>query len=150
MGRVARFAIVGAVAGAVHVATVTVLVAALGLAPLVANVAGFAIAFGVSYAGQRRWTFGAGDLPHRRSLPRYLAVALGGFALNESLYALLLGFTPLHYIPALVLTVAAAATATYLASRSWAFAPRRSAVRDKHDPAAAPEDGGRRTLEQIG
>ena len=150
MKRIGRFAVIGAAAGGIHVATVAALVATLGLPPLAANVVGFALAFGVSYAGQRRWTFDAADLPHGRSLPRYLAVALGSFALNESLYALLLRFSPLHYVAALVLTIGVAASATYLASRSWAFAPRRGLIRDEHDSTAAPDDHPMRALEKIG
>ena len=84
-GRLPRFLLVGTLAAAVHWATANLLM--LGdMAPLRANVGGFALAFVVSYLGQRHWTFGAGHLAHRHTLPRYLLLACSGFAANEALF----------------------------------------------------------------
>ena len=95
--QVARFAIVGLLAALTHLGVVVALVSAGIAAPLVANVAGFLVAFWVSYAGQRNWTFRATGVAHRRGVPRHFAVAAGSFLLNEGLFWALLRLTPLPY-----------------------------------------------------
>lgn len=121
IAQVSRFALVGVSALMVHWLVVRFLVP-LGLAPLIANVFGFAVAFNVSYFGHRKLTFKAEDQLHRRTLPKFATVALGSFALNEALYAVLLTFTPLRYDIALFIVLGVVAVMTYLLSRFWAFA----------------------------
>ena len=121
IAQVSRFALVGVTALMVHWLVVRLLVP-LGLAPLVANVFGFLVAFNVSYFGHRKLTFKAEQLNHSRTLPKFATVALGSFAINESLYALLLLFTPLRYDIALFIVLGVVAVLTYLFSRFWAFA----------------------------
>ena len=55
--RLMRFGIIGLAAAAIHYWTVVVLVELAGVAPLHANVGGFAVAFWCSYFGHRHWTF---------------------------------------------------------------------------------------------
>ena len=121
IAQVSRFALVGVTALMVHWLVVRSLVP-LGLAPLVANVFGFLVAFNVSYFGHRKLTFKAEQLKHSRTLPKFATVALGSFAINEALYALLLLFTPLRYDIALFIVLGLVAVLTYLFSRFWAFA----------------------------
>lgn len=121
--QLAAFLATGSCAAATHWGSVLLLVEAGGLAPLHANVAGFALAFLVSYGGHRRWTFAATGLAHRVALPRFLLVAVAGLGLNQSLFALLLAATPMSYPLALLLVLAAVATFTFLLSRHWAFLP---------------------------
>lgn len=116
-----RFSGVGIGALLVHWLVVIALVP-LGMAPLLANVVGFMVAFNVSYFGHRHLTFEAIGLQHSQTLPRFAGVALLSFAVNETLYALLLGFTSLGYDLALLLVLATVAALTYLLSRFWAFA----------------------------
>lgn len=117
------FLATGSCAAATHWGCVLLLVEGAGLAPLRANVAGFALAFLVSYGGHRRWTFATTGLAHRVALPRFLLVAAAGLGLNQWLFALLLATTPLPYPLALLLVLAAVAGVTFLLSRHWAFAP---------------------------
>ncbi len=117
--QIARFGVVGVAAMAVHWLVVVALVS-LGLAPLIANVMGFAVAFNVSYLGHRRWTF-ASDAAHSTTLGRFFAVALGSFIINEVLYSLLLRYTHLNYQVALALVLFAVAALTFVLSRYWAF-----------------------------
>lgn len=126
--QLAAFLVTGAGAAATHWAGVLLLVERAGMAPLRANVAGFALAFLVSYGGHRRWTFAATGLAHRVALPRFLLVAMAGLALNQLLFALLLATTPLPYPLALLLVLAAVAALTFVLARHWAFVttPRRS------------------------
>jgi putative flippase GtrA len=117
------FGAVGAGAFLVHFAVVAALVPA-GLAPLVANVLGFLAAFAVSFVGHGRWSFPADGRPVRPALARFAVVAVAGFALNETAYAVLLRATELDYRVALFLVLAGVAGVTWLAGRYWAFAHR--------------------------
>lgn len=118
-GPIVAFGLVGAAAALVHFLVVSLLVP-LGVHPLVANVGAFPVAFGVSFFGHRRWSFPA---RHARpsALPRFFAVAVSSFVANEFLYALLLWFTPLGYREALVIVLILVASATFAASKYWAF-----------------------------
>lgn len=121
MWRLLRFGIAGSLAALVHLALVVALVERAGLSPLQANVAGFGMAFLVSYGGQRYFTFADGGSPHQRALPRFLIVATAGWLLNQSLFALLLACTPLPYPLALGLVLALVAALTFLLARRWVF-----------------------------
>ena len=122
--RIAFFIVVGCAAGAVHFGAVVLLVEWLGVAPLLANVLGWLLAFGVSFTGQSKWTFRSHGTPWAVALPRYFALSLSGFVLNEVGYALLLHWTRLPYDLALGLVLVAVAVMTFLLGSRWAF--RRS------------------------
>ena len=118
------FGLVGIAAVVVHF-TVAAATVPLGVTPLVANVLGFAAAFAVSFVGHGRWSFPARQRRTAVALPRFAAVALGGFALNEALYAVLLRYTALDYRLALLAVLGAVAGVTLVASKHWAFAVDR-------------------------
>lgn len=115
------FGIVGISALIVHFAAVSWLLTPLGIAPLLANVIGFLLAFQVSYHGHRRLTFGATAVPHRQSLPRFFGVACLSFAVNEGLYGILLHKTGLDYRIALLIVLFTVAALTFVLSKLWAF-----------------------------
>ncbi|RQO58530.1 GtrA family protein [Paucibacter sp. KBW04] len=117
------FGAVGASAAAVHFGVVWALVENWGLPALAANVAGFLLAFGVSFAGHHRLSFAAQKATVRESLPRFAAVAVLGFVSNELLYALLLGLG-MEYRLALILVLVGVAAMTWMLSRFWAFRAR--------------------------
>lgn len=125
--RVARFVFVGCAAAATHWIIVVALVSQLGARPLVANVAGWLVAFGVSFTGHHRLTFAGHGAPLRRAVTRFFWVSTIGFAVNETAYALLLGTTGLRYDVLLAIVLLGVAVFTYLLGRHWAFP--RSAVR---------------------
>jgi putative flippase GtrA len=116
----ARFGLVGTAAAAVHMGLVWLLVSQWQVAALVANVLGFLLAFGVSFVGHHRFSFGAQQARARQALPRFALVALLGFGANELLYAMLLR-AGLEYRLALFLVLLAVALMTWLLSRFWAF-----------------------------
>ncbi len=101
------------------------LVSQFQLAALVANVAGFLLAFCVSFLGHHRLTFAAQKSQASQALPRFAAVAVLGFVCNESLYALLLK-AGMEYRLALFLVLLAVAAMTWLLSRYWAFRTREA------------------------
>jgi putative flippase GtrA len=125
--RIGWFVVVGCVAAAVHFGTVVLLVETAGAAPLLANVLGWLLAFAVSFTGQSRLTFRSHGTPWRVALPRFFALSLAGFVLNETGYALLLRWTDLPYDLALACVLLAVAVMTYLLGSSWAF--RRTPAR---------------------
>lgn len=114
------FASVGVTALLLHLLLVSLRVP-LGLAPLLANVLAYLVAFQVSYWGHRLKTFEAGHLPHRQTLPRFFAVASLSFLLNEALYFILLHATALDYRMALLMVLVMVARVTFILSRLWAF-----------------------------
>lgn len=113
-----RFGCAGGLAMLVHFLIVALLVP-IGIHPLAANVAAFAVAFQVSFHAHRGWTFRVS--PTRGQYPKMLAVSLTGFAVNEILYYLLLRTGRIGYRPALLIVLLAVAAGTYFASRLWVF-----------------------------
>lgn len=119
--RLFRFGVVGVCAMGVHWLLAIALIELLHVTPLIANAAGFVVAFQCSYWGHRILTFAAHELPHRQTLPRFLAVALWGLACNLAINAGLLTLFPEHYRLDLVISLIAVAAMTFLLSQRWAF-----------------------------
>ncbi|HEY8051159.1 MAG TPA: GtrA family protein [Ramlibacter sp.] len=120
--RIAWFVAVGCAAAAVHLGTVMLLVSQLHWPPLVANVAGWMVAFCVSFSGHWHLTFPRSGAPLVRAARRFLMVSATGFAINEAMYAVLLHFTgTAWYAVVLFFVLLAVAVMTYLLSSRWAF-----------------------------
>jgi len=119
--RMPFFVAVGCAAGAVHFLVVILLVSHFTLAPLAANVAGWLVAFIVSFTGHRLLTFSANEAPVWRSMRRFFGVSLAGFITNEAMYAALLHLSGLRYDLLLAFVLVAVAVMTYLLSARWAF-----------------------------
>lgn len=117
-----RFAFVGAVAAAVHMGIAVAAVEGARLHPQVANMIGFAVAFVVSYLGQRYLTFGSGQAHHVAVL-RFAVVAGTGALVNLVVAGLLLRLQ-LHYAAAIFVGLLTAAVVTYQLNRQWTFAPK--------------------------
>lgn len=113
------FVAVGTAAAATHAAVFGLTRRAL--LPELANALGFALAFGVSFAGHRRLSFRDAGTGVGQSLARFAATALAGFAVNEAVFALLLRLA--HWPPWVALGAAllVAAVQTFVLSRFWAF-----------------------------
>lgn len=116
------FLLVGGSAALVHLLVVAGLVPLFSMNPLWANIIGFLVAFQVSYFGHRYLTFQqqAAQTQHKQAMPKFFAVALGSFALNQGLYALLLQ-TTLDYRVALFIVLLVVAVVTFVISKLWAF-----------------------------
>lgn len=125
-GRIAWFVLVGTAAAAVHWGVVVMLVEHAGWRPLLANVLGWLIAFGVSFSGHHRWTFRDHGAPVWRSALRFFALSAAGFTINEAVYALLLHWSGLRYDLVLAGVLVAVAGGTYVLSRHWAFKRNRA------------------------
>lgn len=79
--RLVRYAIIGVCATLVHALILWLLVTYASLRPSIGTIIGFLTAFAVSYFGHYHFTFQSAE-PHRRALPRFLAIALSGAFLN--------------------------------------------------------------------
>jgi len=122
--RIAWFIAVGCSAAAVHWTVVVGLVSQWAWRPLVANVPGWLVAFGVSFAGHHLLTFRGHGARPRTAAARFFVVSAGSFALNEAAYALLLARTRQRYDLLLGVVLLAVAALTYLLGRHWAFLER--------------------------
>jgi len=113
------FIVVGLAAALTHAAVFGV--ARAWWWPEVANAAGFAVAFFVSFAGHRRLSFADHRVDVWTSLRRFALTAVLGFAVNEGVFVLLL--RGLHWSAwlALVGAMAVAAGQTFVLGRFWAF-----------------------------
>ena len=116
------FLVTGGAAAAVHLGVFVLLTQWLPrLWPELANAAGFAVAFFLSFVGHRFLSFAGTSLPWLHSLLRFSATALSGFALNELVFSLLLRQFGWPSWLALFCALAAAAGQTFLLGRYWAF-----------------------------
>ncbi|MBL7478408.1 GtrA family protein [Legionella bononiensis] len=111
---------IGATSAIVHILIVLNLVTYVQLNPLLANVFAFLIAFNISFLGHKYLTFSRLQDQKELSLPHFFLVAASAGILNESLYFLLLRFTQLNYLIALILVLGLVAVYSYLLSRFWA------------------------------
>lgn len=114
------FASIGASAALVHLLVVLNLVSQFTVEPLLANVLAFFIAFNVSYLGHKHLSFSQLDNHKQLSLPHFFLVASTAGLLNELLYFLLLKYTSIHYLAALIIVLGLVAVYSFLLSRFWA------------------------------
>jgi len=124
--RLAWFVVIGCAAALTHWLVAVVCVERLGLAPLLANAAGWLVAFHVSLLGHYHLSFRHQAASFRQAARRFLGVAVLSFICNELCYAVLLHVSALAYDTALVLVLVAVAVLTYVLSRYWAFGGRRA------------------------
>jgi len=116
-----RFGLIGLAALSVHLLTVMLLVRTWEIPPLGANVAGFLLAFQISYWGHYKWTFTADQVSHKKASLRFFILAVSNFCLNEFMYAGLLQATPLPYDVALLAVLIFISASTFILSKFWAF-----------------------------
>ena len=115
-----KFAHSGAIGTLGHYAVLWWAVDGVGLDPVAGSALGALVGAGINYLLNYHWTF-ISQLPHSRTLPRFLAIAGVSFALNTWLMALLVSRTSLHYLVAQVVVTMICMAINYLASRFWAF-----------------------------
>lgn len=122
-----RFGMIGGLSTVAHLAVGLALHHFAGFSPLWANLFAFLSAWSVSYAGNWLWTFEA-RTAHAYSVPRYVAVALSCFALNQSIVFMATEFLGWPFWLALIPVVLIVPAVGFVASRYWAY-------RASHGPA---------------
>jgi len=116
------FVLVGASAALTHMAVFAlVLLLVPTLWPEIANVAGFLVAFLVSFVGHRRLSFQDASTSLMQSFVRFAATAVAGFTANEAVFIVLFRVLALPTWLALISGIVVSALQTFVLSRYWAF-----------------------------
>ncbi len=127
------FTLVGAVGSVAHYLLLIVLVELADSDAVITSMAGALLGAIINYLLNHRYTFRS-DRRHREALPRFLAVAAVGFALNALLMWLGVDVAGLHYLLAQVLATVLVLVWNWLGNRLWTFA--REPACKRRSPAA--------------
>jgi putative flippase GtrA len=119
--RILRFAMVGVSAALLQMLLLVALVEWVGVAPVPASAAGYAISAIYNYAMNRRLTFRS-DVRHRHAAPRFAIMVLSGLALNTALMAALVPFDSVPYPVWQVFATGCVFLWNYWVSMRWVFA----------------------------
>jgi len=112
--------VVGLLAALIHVTIITDLLNHQGMAVLVANSVAFMVAVVVSYIGHYRWTFGV-DGDHRLMFPRFIIIAIAGFALNQVIMYFFVMLYHIDYRIALAVVLTVVPTLSFVVNKLWVF-----------------------------
>jgi len=120
--QIARYALVGLLAVAIHYAALIALVEFAAIGKVLASVVGFCLAIPVNYHFQHRWVFQS-ENDHRVALPRYLAVTAIGLAINAVAFngGLEVG---LPYLLAQAIAIVLVTGVNFIANRVYTFGAR--------------------------
>jgi putative flippase GtrA len=124
---VAKFGLVGLLATAIHMLIVWLVLREQWAPPWLANTLAFLAAFGISFAGNYRWTFGAPE-GRGRAFRRFLLVSLLAFGLNSLVLAMLLRAALLSDLASALWAAVTVPFFSFTLSRFWAFRHAASQV----------------------
>ena len=116
-----RYLLVGLLATAVHYALLIALVELARAAAAPSAAFGAACGALAAYAGNRRFTF-AGGAAHAQALPRFLAVAALGAAINGAIVWTGTKIIDMHYLAAQVVVTSIVVWSGFVLNRRWSFA----------------------------
>jgi putative flippase GtrA len=117
----AAFSGVGLVAAVVHYGLLIALVEMARWGPVAATLLGYVAGGIVSYALNRRLTYGS-DRPHAEATWRFAVVAFMGFLLTGLLMEAFTNALGAPYIPAQLVTTGIVLFWSFVANRFWTFA----------------------------
>lgn len=118
------FLMVGATAALVHFLVLVSCVQLVNIAPSLANVIAFLVAFAVSFIGHFSLTFHHPDSQKSwvKSLPKWFTSSVAGFALNQTLFVLGLHWLGDDYYVLIWFVVTGMVTMmTFALGKLWAF-----------------------------
>ncbi|MBM4218237.1 MAG: GtrA family protein [Gammaproteobacteria bacterium] len=115
------YALVGALATAVHYLVLVMLVELAGVPAGVAAATGALAGALAAYAGNRRFTF-ASRAAHTRALPRFLAVAALGAVTSAAVVLAGTEWLGLHYLLPQAVATLIVLVFGYALNRRWTFA----------------------------
>lgn len=126
---VMKFIVVGIINNVIGYGTFVILSLA-GLPAIGAMTISYSLGMAISFAGNRRWTFGhQGRVTS--ALVRFLAVNAVGYGLNFAILTLLVVAWRFPQIPVQLLATGLVAVVTFLLMRKWAF--RETSAEPKGD-----------------
>lgn len=103
--RIIRFVIAGGTGAVVNLTALYLLVEYAHLNPVVGSVGSFVCAFFVSFGLQKLWTYKNYDKQTAgKQMTVYLGIQLFNLALNTGIMYLFVHHTPVHYMPAQIIT----------------------------------------------
>jgi putative flippase GtrA len=120
---IARFGLAGLVNTGIGFAVIAGLDVGLHVSPPLANAAGYVVGMGVGFVLNRRFVFKS-QTSARATAPRYIAVVLAAFALNQLILHMAgaaLGQGALPHLAAQLAGMAVYTVAVFLACRFWVF-----------------------------
>lgn len=117
---VATFVVVGGVTTAVHICAGLLAHHLAGLEPFGANLLAWCVAFLVSYAGHKTYSFRSPGKV-RRSMPKFFALSLTNLILNQLIVYTVSTSAGHPYWVSLVAMVAVVPAFTYFMGRMWVF-----------------------------
>ncbi|MCX7558738.1 GtrA family protein [Sulfitobacter sp. F26204] len=120
--QILRFAGIGLCATFVHVAVALAVGLVFQIGPMVANLAGFSVAFGVSFLGHARFTFRV-DAPDVVHLRRFLALSACSLVLSSAITALATGLGA-SLAQAMICVGFIVPALSFIGARFWAFSDR--------------------------
>ena len=120
---ISGYAVVGAVATAVHFAVALGFARFLDFTPLGANACAFLAALVTSYVGNAVITFGS-PIRSRDAFLKYCAASLLAFALNQLIVHLLTERLGVPFVASLFVVLFTVPPVTFLLAKFWAFKPK--------------------------
>lgn len=118
--QVVRFGFVGVAATACHYALALALATAAGVPVQIAHIGGFLGAVPVSFLGHYHWTFKS-SARYGRAARRFLAVAVGAFAVSAVVLQALAMLTTWEAWAAILVSVFVIPAASYVINRLFVF-----------------------------
>lgn len=116
---IVKFAVVGVINNAIGYGTFVILSFA-GVTALVAMTVSYLMGMGISFAGNRKWTFGHSGR-WAPALWRFLAINVIGYGLNFGILTLFVVTWRFPQIPVQLFALVLVAGVTFLLMRLWAF-----------------------------
>jgi len=126
------FSLMGAVGTAAHYALLFFLVSRMGVHPVPASVAGAVLGAFINYLLNYRFTFRS-NRKHQEALPRFLAIAATGLALNTVLMWLMVEPLRVHYLIAQLIATGCVLVWNYFGNRHWTFPRGLNANHESED-----------------
>lgn len=118
--QVARYGFVGLFVASAHALTAFSAHHYLDIDPTLSNFLGFIVGAFLSYLGSYYFTFQRTD-GHKKSLPRFAAVWIIGFAINVGLFKVLLTEFNIPFMINVFVAIILTPIAQFLALKFWAF-----------------------------
>jgi dolichyl-phosphate beta-glucosyltransferase len=119
-----RYAGAGAIGTAAHYLVLTLTVEVGKLSPMVGAIAGATVGAFVNYVLNYNLTF-ASNQPHKKTLPRFIAVALLGIVLSGLIVKFCVDGAHLHYLLAQLIGTVVVLGVGYVLNKVWTFAASR-------------------------